>query len=189
MSNSSGSAIFSGPDDGRKIPATGGIYRSTISSHNGMNIFDYDPLAGPINDMRYDGNTMWSGAYGDYIYMNPVVGALSTAALNNLVLRRTNLPTTEKSQTDNSYGGSEPSAAKLVAFPPMQTDGSPVPVCLIYAWQGTSAATLNTSPISKRTDMLCDVAATTYTLQVGGLRASDGIVQPTPRAYVPLNNR
>jgi predicted outer membrane repeat protein len=210
-----GSAIFSGPDDSLGLGPTGRVEYSLISGNKSIHIWDDDRYSnntpepyrgsGPdmrYTDMRYNGNTFWGSGFGDKVYRNPILvwtgnfsPTKSVAELNVLnVVRIDDYPNTEKSQVDNIAASAEPTAAKLLVFPPISIPNSSVPTCAAYTWQGNASATLNDASLPTRSGVNCMVgsaraqatSATQYELKVGTLTISDASIALTPMNYVPL---
>lgn len=184
-----GSAIFSSPV-GASI--TGRVANSLFSGSRGLHIFEADQLGGSTyNDLRYDANTFWGSGFPDFVFRNwalPGAKSKTVAELNALTVDRTDLPDTDKSQTDNVAATSEPTAARLMVFPPIAVADSAVPRFVVYAWQSTAAATLNNAPLNDRSGLLpiSNSAVTSYVMRVGTTTVSDSIAVLTPAAYMPM---
>jgi hypothetical protein len=172
-----GSAIFSAPDDGRNLPATGFLQGCTISSNHGLSIFDDDRNNGPINDMRYNNNAIFAGGVNVPVYSDsiPNYSWKTVAELNNLIITRQNNISTPKSQLDNAALGARPSLGAVIAAPTslLQTTaaGSPVtqyPVYLAYAWSGGNATLDNQSISSTQAGVKETLGDGTHTLRVDG---------------------
>lgn len=199
-----GSAIFSGPDDFLGLGPTGRVEYSLISGNKSIHIWDDDrrPGEGPSSDLRYNGNTFWGSGFGSIVYRNPILSwqtpfnpSKSVAELNSLnVDRGVGQQPTEKSQVDNIAASAEPTAAKLLVFPPISIPNSSVPTCAAYTWQGNASATLNDASLPTRSGVNCIIgsaraqatSATQYELKVGTLTISDASIALTPMNYVPL---
>ncbi len=175
QSASFGAAIFAGPAGGAlNEPVTGAVSNSTFSDNIGMPLFDDDSASGPINDVRYNGNSFWNLTFGNNIYRNAIAGIHTVASLNTLVVTRNGgVPSTTKSQVNNNELGSEPVIGDLVGAP---TDilgevavgdaGASTPAYLVAAWDGGSA-TLDGGSISTGA-VLQTTGVGVHTLAVGG---------------------
>jgi hypothetical protein len=157
QSLSYGSAIFTGPDDGRNLPATGIVQGNTISNNPALGVFDDDRDLGPINDTRYNDNLFFHPVDNAPVYSNslPGYGGKTVAELNNLVIVRGNGTSTPKSQVPNTDLGLKPPVGMIIASPSHvlhhdMLDNPPglFPAHLSYAWSGNTA-TLNGQPLSE----------------------------------------
>ena len=175
VGSSFGAAIFTSPDDGRNLPVTGTVTNSVISNNIGLPIFDDDREPGPINDVRYNGNQIYSTTFGPSVYTDslPFQCCKSVEQLNSLVISRSGGPSTEKSQVDNTALSTPPVIGTIFASPSdvlsegaVGDAGSPV-AYLGYAWSGGSA-TLNGTPISGKAGWSVATGVGTHTLSVNG---------------------
>jgi hypothetical protein len=172
-----GAAVFASPDTGRNLAVTGTIQNVIISSNIGLPIFDDDRTSGPINDLRYNGNQIYSTTFGDQIYTDSIAGycCKTVAQLNSLVVSRSNGTSTDKSpNNDNVALGSAPIVGAILAVPSsvLATNASgdsapPTTSYLVYAWSGGSA-TLDGSPVSDYAGLSSYTSAGAHTLSVGG---------------------
>jgi hypothetical protein len=192
-----GAAIFAAPDDGRKLPVNGVIESNVISNNSGHLIFDDDRDNGPINDVRYNGNQIYhTGGANAVIYTNsvPKVGWRTVGELNDLVVKRANGTTTDKSQTANTALDSAPVVAVLGAAPvqflPVPAAGDPDNLSqayLAFAWSGGSAS-LDGQGISGNAGATATRSAGTHTLSVGGNTFTTEITQAAvPSASLSLS--
>ncbi len=143
-----GSAIFTAPMSDFNLPVTGAIQNCVITKSNYIPIFDDDRTAGPINDVRYNGNIFYSGGTGVVFYKDPIsgVGTKTATQLNSLVVTRSNGTSTPKSQVSNSESSASANVGVLLAVPTQVLNtsaaGDLAPITqayLGYAWSGTSA--------------------------------------------------
>jgi hypothetical protein len=161
------------PRDPSRARNVGGVVSGTLFSDNvGVPVFDVDPDAGPINDVRYNGNDFYSPRYPVYVntLADPGRQGMSVAQLNALVVNRGGRPSTDKSQVDNHQLGVAPRVGDLVAVPPTLPTGapsSPANAFIAYAWSGRSA-TLNGQTLPAKNGVLEVAAPGTYTLSVDG---------------------
>jgi len=179
-----GAAIFSAPDTSTGVSITGFVESSIISNTSdlGLLIFDDDRQGTPttpINDVRYNDNTLFDRSQGAQLYRDPLNGGSKTVSeLNSLVINRTGgTPSTTKSQSNNLDPGSAPEAAAIVAAPPTVLplaaagDGVGGTDSFIgYAWSGGSA-TLDGFSVSGNTG-LDSAGVGIHTLAVGGTNDS-----------------
>ncbi|MFN8641668.1 MAG: hypothetical protein U0802_08440 [Candidatus Binatia bacterium] len=154
IGNSLGAALYTAPDAGLNLPMTGTVSNAVFSGNVGLPIVEDDRNAGPINDMRYNGNQIYSTSFGATVFNNPISGSRTTAQLNALVVTRSGAASTDKSATDNTALGSAPVSAAILAVPPAilpsNAAGDPAPPTssyLGYAWTG-GAATLDGNAVS-----------------------------------------
>lgn len=152
-----GAGLFTAPDTGRGNAVTGTVESCTISNNIGMQVFDDDRHAGPINDVRYNSNTFYSTHFGNHIYNNAITAKQNANGLNTLEVVRSGAPNTFKSQVDNTQPGTAPIAGALLAVPPQalatNAPGDPAPptdTWLGYAWSGDTA-TLDGAEVSGNT--------------------------------------
>jgi hypothetical protein len=177
LGGSLGAAIYASPDGG-SLSATGSVSNSIISSNVGLPIYDDDRTNGPINDVRYNGNQIWSTTFGASVYNNPLTGTKTVAQLNTLVVNRANGTSTVKSQVDNSALASAPLVGAILAVPPVilpvNAAGDPAPPTtsyLGYAWSG-GGATLDGNAVSGNAGLSPATGTGTHVLAVGGAQFS-----------------
>ncbi len=146
ISESYGAGIFTGPDTGRDLAVTGTVSNCVISNNIGMQVFDDDRNAGPINDVRYNANIFYSTYFGSSIYNDAIAPAQDAAGLNDLEIQRTGASNTLKSQVDNSQPANAPVVGALLVVPPeaLWTNAPgdlapPTDLWLAYASSGASA--------------------------------------------------
>ena len=173
VGGSLGAAIYASPDGG-SLPATGSVSNSIISNNVGLPIYDDDRTNGPINDVRYNGNQMWSTTFGATVYNNPLSGTKTVAQLNSLVVTRANGTSTAKSQIDNTALASAPLVGDIHAVPPailpVNAAGDPAPPTtsyLGYAWSSGSA-TFDMAAVSGNAGLSAATGTGTHVLSVGG---------------------
>ncbi|MEO8601337.1 MAG: hypothetical protein ABI629_02050 [bacterium] len=176
-----GAAIYSTPDTTLNLPATGSVNNAIISGNIGLPLVEDDRTNGPINDMRYNGNQIYSTTFGANVFYNPISGLRSVAQLNSLTVARSGAASTVKSQTANSNLGSAPLSGAIIAVPPDLLQGGavddatpPNPIYLGYAWSG-GAATLNGSGVSGNFGFSAAAGTGTQTLSVAGTPFTDSI--------------
>ncbi|MFN8642843.1 MAG: hypothetical protein U0802_14775 [Candidatus Binatia bacterium] len=154
----------------------GTVSNSIISSNVGLPIFDDDRTTGPINDVRYNGNQIYSTTFGSTVYTDSVAGfcCKTTSQLNGLTVTRSNGASTDKSQTDNSLLASAPVVGALLAVPSdilavnaVGDSAPPTTSYLAYAWSGGSA-TLDGSAVSGNAGLTPAAGTGGHTLVVGG---------------------
>jgi len=171
-----GAAIFTTVSDAHALSVTGAIANNIISNNTGLPIFDDDRTSGPINDVRYNGNQIYSTTFGNQIYTSSAPGycCRTVAQLNSLVITRASGVSTAKSQVPNVASSSPPSVGMILAAPPtiltVNAYGDPAPPTasyLAYAWTG-GTATLDGSPVSGNAGLGSYTTAGTHTLAVVG---------------------
>ncbi len=182
-SHSYGAALFTTPDDSRKLPVKGIIANNVFSKNIGLAIFDDDRTNGPINDVRYNNNQFLETTFGSNVYRDSLSSTVNVSGLNNMVITRANGTTTPKSQINNTALGKSPSVGSIVAAPPLvlATDApgdAPAPTFsfLGYAWTGQSA-TINNNQLNTHTGVMQSSSSGTYQLSVDGNSYSTSITQ------------
>lgn len=118
---SPGSAIWSATLTFRSVPldVTGVVSNNIFSAHVGREIDELDNAAGPINDLRYNGNQFFSNPVNAAVFSNQLEGAHTAPSLNSLVVvRNGGVGNTDKSTVANPALGSQPRLGALVAAPP-----------------------------------------------------------------------
>jgi hypothetical protein len=188
-SHSYGAALFTTPDDSRKLPVTGTIANNIFSNNIGLAVFDDDRNNGPINDVRYNNNQFFETIFGSKVYRDSLSNALTVANLNSLVITRSNGTTTPKSQIKNIALSKSPSVGSVLAAPPVllatnAPGDAPAPTSsfLGYAWTGLSA-TLNNNQLNTHTGVMQYSSSGNYRLSVDGNSYSTSITQsPLPSA-------
>ena len=189
-----GAAIFATPDAGVNAPVTGSVSNSVISSNIGLAIYDDDRTNGPINDVRYNGNQIFSTTFGSSVYNNPLSGLKTVAQLNSLVVNRSNGTSTAKSQSANSAPASAPVVGAILAVPPAVLpvnaagDSAPPTISYLgYAWSGASA-TLDGGSVSGNAGLSPTVATGTHVLAVGSTQFPVTVgLAATPSAALSAN--
>lgn len=172
-----GAALYSipllSPGNPARARNVGGVVAGTLFSDNvGIPVFDIDPQSGPINDVRYDNNELFSSRP---VYVNTLTDpgrqGSSVAQLNALTVVRNGRPSTDKSQVANRQLNAAPRTGDLVAAPstiPVGAPSSPAHAFIAYAWTGGQSATLNGQPLPGRSGVVEVTAPGTYTLAVNG---------------------
>jgi hypothetical protein len=134
----------------------------TNTSDLGPLVFDGDRDTAPINDNRYNSNTMFSASQGQTVYSHTFasVGNQTVTGLNSLVVTRTAAPDTEKSQVDNIDPPTSPRIGAVLAAPTIILDvtaaedpESSTESFVAYAWSGGTAS-LDGVPLTEETDLL-----------------------------------
>jgi len=171
-----GAAIFTTVADGYSLPALGTVQNCLISNNTGQAIFDDDRTNGPINEVRYNNNQVYAGGVNAIIYSDSIYpyGSKTTAQLNDLIVRRANGTSTDKSTVPNLALGDKPSIGRLLAVPiytlpfNAQSDPpAPTNVYLAYAWSGGSA-TLDGLPLQSNAGVVTTTQDGVHTLVVDG---------------------
>ncbi|MEM9598287.1 MAG: hypothetical protein AAGD06_28745 [Acidobacteriota bacterium] len=183
VSQSTGAAIFAGPDIGRSLDITGTASGNTFSRDVGMPLWDDDrPTTGPFNKMRWNGNSIFNTTFGSTVYFSNGNGFHDVAGLNGLVVNH-NGSNFDKSTVNNTAPGSAPVQGSIRAVPgaivPVRPTADPetaTEVFLAYAWSGGSA-TVNGTPVSGSTGFDGAVPAGTYTLSVAGNNFVSNVTQ------------
>jgi len=176
-----GAALFTAPDVDLNLPMTGSVTNVLLSSNVGLPLAEDDRTNGPINDLRYNGNQIFSSSFGTTVFNNPLSGTKTTAQLNSLVVGRSGAAATAKSQSANSAPGSAPVAGAILAVPPIILPTTavgdaapPTAAFLAYAWSG-GAATLNGNAVSGNVGLTAAPGTGTHTLSVGGSPFTVGV--------------
>lgn len=190
ISQSFGAALYSAPHvnlfGSFDFEVTGTVRNSLFSSNIGLDIWDKDQAAGPINDLRFNSNTFFNDSYSDSVYRDNIQGpAVNAAGLNTLVISRDGgVPSTDKSQTNNSQLSVPAIIGAILAVPP-QIHGSAASgdlgggteSYLGFAWSGGSA-TVDGGAVSGNTG-LQTAGVGTHTLAVDGQNFQDTITSGT----------
>ena len=66
-----GAGILTAPDAGLNLAMTGRLTNVLISSNVGLPIAEDDRTNGPINDVRYNGNQIYSTTFGSTVFFEP----------------------------------------------------------------------------------------------------------------------
>ncbi len=187
INQSLGAAIYAIPflstqDRSRARPVGGVVSGSLFVDNAGLPLFDVEPEAGPVNDVRYDGNEIHSTQFGDRVYVNsladPGRSGSSVEQLNILVVSRGSRGTFRKSLVANRRLSAAPSTGSLVAAPAILPAGSTTAssnAFLAYAWSGGSA-TLEGRPLTAKSGVLEVAEPGTYRLVVDGAVVSTATV-------------
>ncbi len=162
---------------------TGSVQRSKFIDSVGVAVLETDFAAGPINDLRYDGNEFYEGGAG--VFRNPLLGPspLSASQLNAAVVYRSGAASTDKSSTPNIAGVTAPPYGDLVVAPdrlPLLAppiDGVAADAgWLGFAWRG-SAATLGGTPLLERRGLRQIGRPGSYELRVDGVLRDQATVE------------
>ena len=180
VEDSLGAAIYAAPSPNLfgsvDLEVTGTVRDSLFSGNVGLDVWDDDRAAGPINDLRYHNNRFYNTTFGGLVYRDKSAPpAVDVAGLNALVVtRNTGVPSTDKSPPNNNVAlGSAPVAGQIVAAPSriLQTNanGDPAPPTEAFAaiaWSGGSA-TLDGGTVTTNPGLVA-VGQGIHTLSVGG---------------------
>jgi hypothetical protein len=153
--------------------ASGAVAATTFSQNLGLPVWDVDSGgAEPVNTVQYDGNELYSTAFGDKVYVDtfadPGRTGLDVGSLNALVVRRSGGPTTVKSAVANQALAAAPAAGSLKAMAPAGSPSSRSAPFLAYAWTG-GGATLNGVPLPAHEGLVEGAAPGGYALAVDGV--------------------
>ena len=162
-----------------KMEARGVVYTSVFSNNDSQNdkaIWDQDSMAGPINNIEYEGNDFWS-PINPVIYKNNIVVSAGEAVdgLNALVVARDpGVESSDKAPFDDNVALSEtPELLAVIAVPsvlvePSSTDPGPkLESYVVYAWDSAAGAELNGESLDSFTGVVPEGVGS-YTLEVGG---------------------
>ena len=157
VNQSYGAGIFTASESLYNFNMTGSLNNCLISDNTGMPIFDDDRTNGPINDMRYNQNQIYSATFGTDVYRNSIAGTFSVAGLNNLTVSRANGTSTPKSQIGNTALTTKPAVGVLMAVPSsfFEISNSSLQASktytyyLGYTWSG-NVATLDGVPLTDK---------------------------------------
>jgi predicted outer membrane repeat protein len=193
-----GAAIFSSPDTGRNLYVTGVVENCLFSNNVGLDIYDDDRAAGPINDVRYNNNHFYSTTFGGLVHKDSVIPTpfVTPSELNSLVITRdVGVPSTDKSPLGGNISlGSEPVFGVIHAVPSVilseETTGPGAPPAvsyLGYSWSGGSAS-LDGSPLSgvAGSGVTETSVAGLHTLSVAGQTYTVYVPLMIPRIFLPL---
>ncbi len=171
-----GAHVFATPYQYRNLNQTGNIQDNTVinASDLGPLLFDGDWETGPINDTRYNRNTLFSVTQGQTVYRHSFEPAQTVSGLNSLIVNRLGLtPDTEKSQIDNVDPATAPTAGELLAVPvevlsvtAVGDAESTTEVFAAYAWNG-AIGTLNSEVLTDDAGVR-SVGVGSHTLDVDG---------------------
>jgi hypothetical protein len=144
LTDSRGAALLTIPQltAGRERNVTGAVSGSTFSANDGIAVWDVDPRLGPINEVRYDGNTFHGSRFGSLVYVDTLAAArgLSAAQLNGLTVLRPGRGGTDKSVVANGAVSAPPRLGALLALPEAGRPGEAPHRPLAFAWSGNSAS-------------------------------------------------
>ncbi|MCG3206500.1 MAG: hypothetical protein FOGNACKC_00099 [Anaerolineae bacterium] len=194
-SESTGASIFTAIDTYRQTSVTGALSNCLLSPKYGLPIIEGDSTNGPINDLRYNQNQIYSPTFAPDVYRNDIVSGIfkSVVGLNNLIVTRVSGINTVKSQVANTALGTKPSSGKIMAVPSYFTKKPGDPPAsytyyLGYAWSGTSAK-LDGSIISSKTGLVQKTdQGQVHTLTVDGTPYTDqvNIYLLDKNVYLPI---
>ena len=96
------------------------------TNNTGLPIYDNDHNDGPINNVRYDGNTIFSDTFGEVIYTNslPDYCCQSLSELNGLVIERSNGISSDKVIDPNELVETLPVVGDIMAVPTLLITGN-----------------------------------------------------------------
>ncbi|MEM9553435.1 MAG: right-handed parallel beta-helix repeat-containing protein [Acidobacteriota bacterium] len=185
-----GAAIYSAGQtfQGQLMNQTGAIASSLFAEQIGLPIHEGDSNDEPINDQRFNGNTIYNETFGTDIYKNTLTVPQTVAELNPLVINRSSAPNTAKSQTNNTAPGSPPVDGVIVPVPggvvmaAAAGDAATASTAYVaYAWTG-GAATLDGGTVTGGWGVT-QVGQGVHTLEVGA-ESFDATVanEPEPAA-------
>jgi len=173
LGESFGAALFTAPDTSYGVAVDGVVTGCTFSGNIGLPIVDDDRDAGPINDVRYNANTIHSTSFGDLVYRDALTAAQSATGLNSLTVQRGGAADTVKSQSNNTQPATAPIVGTLLAAPmlsyqtaPPNDAAPPSPSYLGYGWSG-QAATLDSAPLAENGGAIAALAGM-HELDVNG---------------------
>ncbi len=194
QNQSHGAALHTGPyfdpGLGLELDVVGTVRSSTLSDNVGLPIWDEDRDGGPINDVQYDQNSIYSTTFGNIVYKDSLSGpAITTGDLNALVVVRGGAPNTIKSIIDNIELGAKPSLGELIAVPrkilPATAAGdseAETSAYLGWAWSGGSAV-LDSTNLTAGSGLETDAAPGGHSLNVdGNVFAVNVVDDPGPSA-------
>jgi hypothetical protein len=185
-----GAAIFSSPESSKSLYIVGTIQNTIFSENVGLPFWDQDNSTGPINDLRYNSNLVYSTGYSGSIYCDTIPGycGFDVNNLNATIINRPGTDT-DKSQIANVALSTSPVLGDLKAGPPVLTtaapgDTLPTPGYLAYSWSGGTAR-LDGSTISGFAGMTSPATLGTHTLSVSGVPYQATIWQAArPAAHI-----
>jgi hypothetical protein len=190
IAESFGSAIYSSPDFARHVAVTGVLKNNVISNNTGLPIYDNDHNDGPINNVRYDGNTIFSDTFGEVMYTNslPDYCCQSLSGLNGLVIERSNGISSDKVIDPNELVETLPVVGDIMAVPTLLITGNndEIPLYLGYAWSGVSEGKLNGNPLAENTGITPISDTGTQTLTVGDVTFCVDVVELKPSLFLPI---
>jgi hypothetical protein len=168
-----GSVIFSSPENQKGLYVVGTIQNNTFSENIGLPVWEQDNSNGPINDLRYTNNQIYSNIYSGSIYCNTIAGycGLDVNGLNATTITRTST-STKKVQVNNTSLATCPVIGVLKSGPAVLTTAAPgeaVPTqgYLAFNWSGVSAQ-LDGVTVNDFAGVATSAAAGTHTLSVNG---------------------
>jgi hypothetical protein len=186
LPDSRGAAIYSQPLIGGAHPrnVSGVVSNSVFADNLGIPVWDVEPVDGPVNDMRYDGNLFVPALFGDKVYVHNTAmpGGANAGELNFLTVFRGARGSVSKSAVANQqvFGLRE---GDLRAVPSPNGVGAspsnPGWSILAYAWSG-SGANVASIGLWLRAGML-EAPPGSYTLTVDGV----AVATATARALLP----
>jgi hypothetical protein len=190
LEESFGSAIYTSPDFSRHLAVTGTLNNNVISNNTGLPIFEGDRTDGPINDVRYEGNIIYSNIFGEKIYSNILPGYWSQTVsdMNDLVIERANGINTDKVQVPNELVENQPIVGEIIAVPALVVSNrsNDSPFYLGYAWSGGEEGKLNGDPLADNAGLATALNTGTQTLSVGEFEFCIEIVELKPSLFLPL---
>jgi hypothetical protein len=174
-----GSAIFAAPDIGRSVSVTGTIQGSTITGNIGRTIYDDDRYAGPVNDIHYNNNSIYSASMAHDVYCDPMSCGLTVTGLNSVTINRGNGTSTKKALINNQNWSSAPVTGAILGVPSKLSTAAPGDVTptdsyMAYAWTG-GAATVDSKSVTNGAGY-SSASDGIHTLQVGSQSYSTAIL-------------
>ena len=162
---------FSAAQPERNTDVDGSVVDSTFADNEGLPIWDVDVDDGPHNTVTYDGNRFGPTGFTDKVYVNQLIRVSGETAsqLNNLVVRRGDGTSTDKSQGGN-LSVAAPREGTLLAVPRdlsrpgPGTDGGRT--FLAFAWSGANAD-LNGQNLAQRSGIQNATTAGSFRLGSG----------------------
>lgn len=178
-----GAAVFSSPDSGRNLNVNGSLDDNILSANVGLPVFD-DDRNGPINEVRYNDNQVYSTSFGGTVYTDslPNYCCKDLSWLNSATIVRSNGTTTKKSFTPNSSLSSQPALGYLISVPSYydEVNGN----YLGYAWSGSSAK-LDNVTLTNKAGVVHTTQPGEHTLVVSTQTYRVDLPCPPPVLYLP----
>lgn len=182
-----GAAIYSDVYRNYGINVTGSVDNNIFSENVGLPIFDNEQTNGPINDVRYNANQIFSSIFSDEVYSlggaSSAYWRLSVPELNNAIIYRTNGIVTDKVQIDNIALATRPDLGAIHIVPsqilPISAYGdgtSLTPAYLVYAWSGMHGAALDGAALTAKNGAMEIRTTGVHLLNVGDEVYQDDLV-------------
>lgn len=168
-----GAAIFSSPENQKGLYVVGTLQNNILSENIGLPSWEQDNSNGPINDVRYNSNQIYSNSFGGSVYCNTIPGycGLDVNGLNTITVVRTTT-STKKSQVANLSLSTPPVLGVLKAGPKVLTTAAPGDVVptqgyLAYSW-GSGSALLDGVTATGYAGIASTTEVGVHNLSVGG---------------------